>query len=572
MIKARWIWCFPLVLLAAGGLAVSSEREAGGNADESANAVPMFDELVSEPDLIYLLASSSIVPGPDPNARSEEITFTGFVTVPKWPMPGYQRRELPSGRQQIDIELTESDLVGASYLLGGNVYLGEHPDLRSLGTITESADKGGSTVADAAVLPSPFGFSASALATFPVVALAGSTQMTATASQGPSTATALVASTPVAMQRQTRNESVDGTTFPVTENLELLMDSNPNILWDEILATELRRLLERRNLIEEGQLRPTVVPPPAAALFARKIDLPDDLLEKIRESGIDFGPFIYEAAENLAADLLDRRVIDLDEDSFNPALIPNDFVVARKVLITTAKGVLYNETPVPVRGTVDSIPPVKRPDTPLGVNVFMGMELPIELLDEEGNVDGWFYSKAHMAYAVVPDAIQRDDLEASLEIRSGERTETVSLEGRMEIHHRDQEDDTEIEVIVLELRGESELLDGEIMMIEAFSDRDRFSRGLLADATSGSRDASFDFFLEVYTPADKLANETGIHMEGRLSQVVSAGKLEKGNLSIPLLAMETDEPFVATNSSPLFDEAGRRVAEIVGLTLDVAKR
>lgn len=61
-------------------------------------SVTLFDNLKDGEDYIYLLSNSSFVWGPDPNNPSEEITFTGVVTVPKWPMPGFERRTLPDVR------------------------------------------------------------------------------------------------------------------------------------------------------------------------------------------------------------------------------------------------------------------------------------------------------------------------------------------------------------------------------------------------------------------------------------------------------------------------------------------
>src|SRR5436305_8827719 len=126
------------LLIIAPGIYLASAADSGSATRPSVMpASQLFDPLGQEPDVIYLLANSSVIFGPDPHGRSEEVTFVGPVTVPKWPMKGYNRRVLPDGRQQIDIELTQSELTGESYVLGGPVVLGEHPDLRSLGTITE---------------------------------------------------------------------------------------------------------------------------------------------------------------------------------------------------------------------------------------------------------------------------------------------------------------------------------------------------------------------------------------------------------------------------------------------------
>ena len=275
----------------------------------------LFDKLGKEPDVVYLIANSSLVFGPDPHGRSEEITFIGPVTVPKWPMEGYGRRVLPDGRQQIDIELTQSELTGESYVLHGPIVLGENPDLRSLGTITERPPK---TYADAS----------------------------------------------------STNDS-------------------------------------------EGKEKPTSAT----------------------------------NAENTPSQAGNAP----SEEA------PADFVVERKVLMTTAKGILYNETAVPVRGRIDAIPPIKFQNTPTGVNVFRGMELPTPLLDKEGNVNGWFYSKSHMAFAVLPKAVERSFIKGTVEFRSGDQTETVEVGGPAEIHHLagspEKTKKTDVEVMMLALRG-----------------------------------------------------------------------------------------------------------------------
>lgn len=425
-----------LVTLVAG-FAVFGLR-AEDDADDAAAAVPaqlpesaLFDDLSATPDVIYLMANSSVVFGPDPNARSEEITFAGPVTSPKWPMDGYDRRQLRDGRQQIDIELTDSQLTGESYLLGDEVILGEHPDLPSLGSITES-DR------------------------------------------------------------------------------------------DEISSTR------------QDKARELTQPP------------------------------------------VPRRPTDPgDKGALATYAPPADFVVARKVLMTTAKGILYNETPVPVRGKINAIPPVWNKNGPQGVNVFQGMELPIPLLNEDGNLDGWFYSKAHMAFAVLPEAIDRGTLEGTLVLRSGERTEEVVVRGPIEFHHgaQNQGEDgssTDVEVMVLALRGTSELLGGDIMLIEAFSDRRDFSEGTF-EWTSGQRaDSAFDLFFHMYTPSTKLYNDEPLVVQGTVDGFQRLGRLNKGQLDIPIVS--SSGTFVASGPRPLYDEAEREVASVEMLQFRVVPR
>jgi hypothetical protein len=429
-----------LVLLGcvlAVAVALAADRTAksdlGSSAAESGlPASVLFDSLDTEPDVVYLIANSSVVFGPDPNSRSEEITFVGPVTTPKWPMKGYGRRVLPDGRQQIDIELTQSELIGESYVLGSPVMLGEHPALRSLGTITERPR-----------------------------------------------ATNAVASNAI------------GTS-----------DRNPK----------------------------------------------DKSDKKVAGKGTNETAFI--ASEG----------------------VPADFVVERKVLLTTAKGIMYNETAVPVRGRIDTIPPVKFQGTPTGVNVFRGMELPVALLDKDGNINGWFYSKAHMAYAVLPAAIERSFIKGMVQLRSGHQSENVEVSGPAEIHHltaRDSDEKTDIEVIVLALRGRSKLLGGDIMFTETFSDRDHFSRGQL-NWVGNNAATKLELFVDLYTPSAKLMTHEPLSVDGQFVDLKMNGRLEKGRLSLPMVG---GKGHLATNAARvLYDEAEKPIVEVVKIEFDVTER
>lgn len=416
------ILAFALALAVVGAF-VASGGPVSPDASMAAKAMPasqLFDPLGQEADVIYLLANSSVVFGPDPHGRSEEITFIGPVTVPKWPMKGYGRRVLPDGSQQIDIELTQSDLTGESYLMGGPVILGEHPDLRSLGTITERP------------------------------------------------------------------------------------------------ASSLRHASNKAAATNDGTA--------ASAETA-------------------------EEAEE----------------------VPADFVVKRKVLLTTAKGILYNETAVPVRGRVDAIPPVKFQSTPTGVNVFRGMELPVALLDKTGNVNGWFYSKAHMAYAVKPAAIERSFLKGTVALRQGDRTENVAVSGPVEIHHlATGTSKNDVEFMILALRGRSELLGGDIMVSETFSDRDHFSRGQLAWQGAGAGQTTADLFLDLYTPATKLTTREPIQLKGNVSAFHEVGNLDKGKLSLPMYL--SNGQYSSAGARTLYDESEKPAVDVVSINFNLTER
>jgi|SRR6185436_16642191 len=341
-----------------------------------------YADLKPKADIVYLLANSSIIIGPDVNGRSEDITFTGPVSVPKYPLQGFERRKLPSGRYQIDFELTSSKLRGESYLMNGSVVLGEHPELRSLGTITQ------------------------------------------------------------------------------------------------------------------------------------------------REAGHDY---------------------------------PADFIVQRKVMIETPKGTMFNEDPVPVRGVIDAIPPVRQSAGLASeeVNVFHGKELPVAMLDPDGGIAGWFYSKVHVAFAVEPRAIYRVDASGEITLRAGDRQEKVPVRGPVEVVEMTWKDGSVVEEIVkMALRGDSELLGGRIMITEAFRPTSHFSRGHLGDASA------FDVYLEIKAPSRNLEVQRPLAVRGTASRGSMIDSVGLTSHAVPVYSLRFDE--ASRESSFLTDEAGRKVATVVG--------
>jgi hypothetical protein len=348
-----------------------------------------FSSLKPAVEIIYLLANSSVIMGPDIKGKSEEITFVGTVHVPKFPLSGYDRRKLPSGRFQIDFELTRSELRGESYLLHGPVLLGEHPELRSLGTITQ------------------------------------------------------------------------------------------------------------------------------------------------KQAGTDY---------------------------------PADFIVMRKVLIQTPKGTMYNEDPVPVTGTIDAIPPVVGSKTVSGYNVFRGKELPIAMLDTDGQLSGWFYSKAHVAYAVEPEAIYRANASGRIEVRANGQKETVVLSGPIEFVNRAMPGNTKaIELVMMALRGESRLLGGMVMVTEAFDPKEKFSTGSFGMEGEKGADGKFNLFLEIKSPSGTLAVTTPISVNGKAvgPERIAEVALSKGN--VPVFNLKFD--FSGGGDHPILNEAGKEVGAITHFDL-----
>ena len=121
---------------------------------------------------------------------------------------------------------------------------------------------------------------------------------------------------------------------------------------------------------------------------------------------------------------------------------------------------------------------------------------------------------------------------------------------------------------MLALRGHSELLGGDIMFTETFSDRDHFSRGKINWQANG--DSQFDLFVDVYTPSSKLTTHDPLSVAGQFSDCKVTGKLEKGKLSLPMLSGKGH--FTTTGTQTLFDEAEKPGVELVKMDLQLAER
>lgn len=371
--RSRAWWLAAIAASLVVGTAALPDEDAGPES---------FARLAPVVDVLYLLANSSLTFEPDVEGPAEDVTFTGTVAVPKYPVEGFGRRRLPNGRFQIDFELTDSKLRGESYLMGGTVVLGEHPELRSLGTITQ--------------------------------------------------------------------------------------------------AQEAR----------------------------------------------DY---------------------------------PADFLVQRKVLIQTPKGPMHNEEPVPVRGRIDAIPPIRTLPDDRETNVFRGEDLPIALLDQHGEVAGWFNSTVHVAYAVDPVAIYRAQLAGSVEVEVDGHRETIAVQGPVEILEQVAALG-EVEVVMMALRGQSDLLGGPIMLSESFAAEEKFSLGRLGF------ESAFDLHLEIDTPAGPMAVQGPVHAVGRSSPPVRVGTESLGGRGeIPVFDLSVE--LASGERREIFDPAGRRVGNVARLHL-----
>jgi len=149
----------------------------------------------------------------------------------------------------------------------------------------------------------------------------------------------------------------------------------------------------------------------------------------------------------------------------------------------------------------------------------------------------------------------------------------VEVSGPAEIHHISgvpgSSDTTNIEVMMLALRGHSELLGGDIMVTETFGDRDHFSRGQM-NWQGSNANSKFDLYVDVYTPSAKLTTHEPLLMTGQFVDCKVNGKLEKGKLSLPMVGGKGQ--FATDTARVLYDEAEKPVVEVGKLQFNLAER
>jgi hypothetical protein len=220
---------------------------------------------------------------------------------------------------------------------------------------------------------------------------------------------------------------------------------------------------------------------------------------------------------------------------------------------------MYNEEPVPVRGRIDSIPPVRHIPDGKETNVFRGKELPIALLDETGNLAGWFYSKVHVAYAVDPVAIYRMPVAGTITVKIGDQEEAIAVEGPVEFVEQRTEKGT-LEMIKCGLRGESKLLRGPVMFTEAFHPENKFSKGKLGS------NSHFDLYLEIKTASGNLVVENPIQLKGSTAALVKLGEESLGPRGkVPVYSFAFNE--AGTGGQEITDEAGKVLGAVSRVNL-----
>lgn len=80
---------------------------------------------------------ASIILGPDPNGERRAMPMRGSVLMREWPYPGYERRTLPDGRVQLQLEMVESRITGQLAGLGADLTITETTAARNFGTLTQ---------------------------------------------------------------------------------------------------------------------------------------------------------------------------------------------------------------------------------------------------------------------------------------------------------------------------------------------------------------------------------------------------------------------------------------------------
>jgi hypothetical protein len=178
-----------------------------------------------------------------------------------------------------------------------------------------------------------------------------------------------------------------------------------------------------------------------------------------------------------------------------------------------------------------------------------------------------------MAYAVLPKAIERSFIKGTVELRSGDQTETVEVSGPAEIHHlagSTEKNKSNVEVMMLALRGQSKLLGGDIMFTETFGDRDHFSRGQLAwnDADANVANMAVDLYVDLITPSAKVSTQTPFALEGKIADAnKTKGRLEKGKLSLEMV--DGKGRIVTKGPQTLYDEVERPAVDVLKMDLSL---
>jgi hypothetical protein len=84
-----------------------------------------------------VIVSASMVLSPNPDDQRIHFEMDGTVRIREWPAEGYERRTLPDGRVQIDLEMVESRITATLGEGDGAIEITETTADRNLGTLTQ---------------------------------------------------------------------------------------------------------------------------------------------------------------------------------------------------------------------------------------------------------------------------------------------------------------------------------------------------------------------------------------------------------------------------------------------------
>ena len=85
----------------------------------------------------HVVVKASMVLSSDSNDERVQFEMDGIVRIREWPAEGYERRVLPDGRVQIDLEMVESRITAALGEGDESIEITETTADRNLGTLTQ---------------------------------------------------------------------------------------------------------------------------------------------------------------------------------------------------------------------------------------------------------------------------------------------------------------------------------------------------------------------------------------------------------------------------------------------------
>jgi hypothetical protein len=109
------------------------------------------------------------------------------------------------------------------------------------------------------------------------------------------------------------------------------------------------------------------------------------------------------------------------------------------------------------------------------------------------------------------------------------------------------------------------------MLIESFSEKERFSRGRVAWENGKATPSPLDLYVEVLTPSGKLHNVNPVTVMTSLDRFREDGLAGRGRMWIPKVAASGARPMKALGPQALYNDADRAVAELLDLRMQIAE-